>query len=60
MIPGVASSNAVDLVRSIEALSEMLKSAQVREMNMTDKLLKAGIQQAVQDSQLGTIIDLLA
>jgi hypothetical protein len=51
------SSSAVDLARSMDALAAMLKNSSAQSMQLAEKLLRVGVQQAVQDSSVGTRID---
>ncbi len=60
MIPGIGTSNTADLAKSISALSEMVQNAHNQAMEMTYKLVKSGIQMAVQESELGSLIDVTA
>jgi hypothetical protein len=53
-------SPGMDSLRSIEDLARVLQDSQAQAMQMADKLLKVGVQQAVQDSSVGTRIDLTA
>jgi hypothetical protein len=51
------NSSAVDLIRSLDALAAVLKDSNAQSMEMADKLLKLGVQQAVSDSSVGMRID---
>jgi hypothetical protein len=53
-------SPAVEFRRSVEDLSRVLQDSQAQVMEMADKLLKVGVQQAVQDSSVGARIDITA
>lgn len=53
-------SPALEFRRSIEDLARVLQDSQAQAMQMADKLLKAGVEQAVQDSSVGTRIDITA
>ena len=53
-------SSAPDFRRSIEDLARVLQDSQAQAMQMADKLLKAGVQQAVQDSSVGARVDITA
>ncbi len=53
-------SPGMDFLRSIEDLARILQDSQAQAMRMADKLLQAGVQQAVQDSSVGTRIDVTA
>jgi hypothetical protein len=55
MIGGI--SQGADLTRSLDALAAMLQNSQDQAMQLADKMLKAGVQQAVQDAAIGTLID---
>jgi hypothetical protein len=59
MVPGIGSARA-DLAQAIEDLGAMLQESQAMAMKTAEKLLKAGVQQAVQDASLGARIDLTA
>ena len=61
MVSGIGPASAVaDLLRSIEDLGRLLAQSQAAEMNMAEKLMKAGVQQTVQDASVGARIDLTA
>ncbi len=51
---------ALQFGRSVEDLARILQDSQAQVMAMADKLLKAGVQQAVQDSSVGARIDITA
>jgi hypothetical protein len=53
-------SPGMDFLRSIEDLARVLQDSQAQAMQMADKLLRTGVQQAVQDSSVGTRIDVTA
>jgi len=59
MVPGIGRARA-DLAQAIEDLGTMLRNSQAMAMKTAEKLLKAGVQQAVQDASLGAQIDLTA
>lgn len=59
MVPGIGRARA-DLAQAIEDLGTMLRDSQAMAMKTAEKLLKAGVQQAVQDASLGAQIDLSA
>ncbi|MGA2380866.1 MAG: hypothetical protein ABSG85_16340 [Spirochaetia bacterium] len=59
MVPGIGRARA-DLAQAIEDLGTMLRDSQAMAMKTAEKLLKAGVQQAVQDASLGAQIDLTA
>lgn len=50
----------MDFLRSLDDLARVLQDSQARAMELADKLLKAGVQQAVQDSAVGARIDVTA
>jgi hypothetical protein len=58
--PAGGVSPALEFRRSIEDLSRVLQDSQAQAMQMADKLLKAGVQQAVQDSSVGARVDVTA
>lgn len=61
MVQGIGhGSPGTDLARAVEDLSVMLRDSQALAMKTAEKLLKAGVQQAVQDASLGARIDLTA
>ena len=53
-------SPRMDFLRSIDDLAQVLQDSQAQAMQMAEKLLKVGIQQAVQDSAVGKTIDVSA
>jgi hypothetical protein len=53
-------SPATDFLRSIEELARILRDSQAQAMRVADKLLKVGVQQAVEDSTVGAQIDVTA
>jgi hypothetical protein len=57
MVSGISPALSTDFVHSLEALGAVLQSAQAQASQMAEKLLKAGIQQAIQDNALGALID---
>jgi hypothetical protein len=59
MVQGIGPSRA-DLGQAIEDLGTLLKDSQALAMQAAEKLLKAGVQQAVQDASLGSRVDLTA
>lgn len=65
MVSGIGRANAAqDLVRAIEDLGRMLQQSQAEMMKTAEKLLRAGVQeavqQAVQDASVGARVDLNA
>ena len=59
MIPGI-SQGAADISRSIDALAALLKSSNEQTMQLAEKLLKVNVAQTIQDSAIGTLIDVSA
>ncbi|MGD0727956.1 MAG: hypothetical protein ABSB63_20565 [Spirochaetia bacterium] len=59
MISGI-SQGAADLSRSLDALAALLKSSNEQTMQMAEKLLKVDVAQTIQDSTVGTRIDVSA
>jgi hypothetical protein len=59
MVPGIGNARA-DLGQAIEDLGAMLMNSQAMAMKAAENLLKAGVQQAVQDASLGARIDTTA
>jgi hypothetical protein len=58
MLPGISrNSSAVDLIRSLDALAAVLKDSNAKSMELADRLLKAGVQQALSDSTIGVRLD---
>lgn len=55
-----AISPRMDFLRSIDDLARVLQDSQAQAMQMAEKLLKVGVQQAVQDSAVGNTIDVSA
>jgi hypothetical protein len=53
-------SPRMDFLRSIDDLAQVLQDSQAQAMQMAEKLLKVGVQQAVQDSAVGKTIDVSA
>jgi len=61
MIPGIGgASSGADLARAIDDLGLLLKQSQDEAMQMAEKLIKASVQQTVQDTALGNQVDLTA
>jgi hypothetical protein len=60
MISGIQGNDPGDIARSVQAMQDVLVNAQAQSMQMAEKLMKTGIQQAIQDTQLGTLIDVMA
>jgi len=57
MVSAISQGSSADFVRSLEALSSVLQNSQAQASQMAEKLLKAGVQQAIQDNARGTLID---
>jgi hypothetical protein len=60
MVSGTGPLSPADLARSLDALNAVLQNAQGQASQLAEKLLKAGVQQAIQDNALGTLIDTTA
>jgi hypothetical protein len=61
MVSGIGGASAAqDLLRSIEDLGQLLQQSQAETMRMAEKLLKAGVQQTIEDSSVGNQVDLTA
>ena len=63
MVSGIGRANAAqDLVRAIEDLGRMLQQSQAEMTKTAEKLLRAGVQEAVQqaaqDPSVGARVDL--
>jgi hypothetical protein len=59
MVPGIGNARA-DLAQAIEDLGAMLQESQALAMKTSEKLLKAGVQEIVQDSSVGAQVDITA
>ena len=59
MIPGI-SQGAADITRSLDALAALLMSSNEQTAQMAEKLLKVDVAQTIQDSTVGTQIDVSA
>jgi hypothetical protein len=59
MVPGIGNARA-NLAQAIEDLGAMLQDSQALAMKTTEKLLKAGIREAIRDSSVGAQIDTTA
>ena len=58
MIPGIPGGTAAaDFSRSLEALSALLESSHQQSTALAEKLLRVDVQQTIQDSAVGTLID---
>jgi hypothetical protein len=60
MVQGIGAASSADLVRSLQDLGQNFQDLQAMAMQFSEKLLKAGVQQAVQDASLGNAVDLTA
>ncbi len=61
MVSGIGGAvRGPDLFSAIEDLGRLLQQSQAEAARLAEKLLKAGVQQAVQDASLGGRIDLTA
>jgi hypothetical protein len=59
MISGI-SQGAVDISRSLDALAALLTSSSEQTTRLAEKLLKVDVAQTIQDSTVGTQIDVSA
>ena len=59
MVPGI-SQGAADITRSLDALAALLTSSGEQAARMAEKLLKVGVMQTIQDSAVGTQVDVSA
>jgi hypothetical protein len=59
MISGI-SQGAADISRSLDALAALLTTSNEQTMRMAEKLLKVDVTQTIQDSTVGTQIDVSA
>jgi hypothetical protein len=58
MVSGISqNSSAVDLAQSIDALAAVLRNSSAQSMQLAEKLLRIGAQQAIQDSSVGARVD---
>ena len=61
MISGISQGSAsADIARSIDTMKAVLQNGQDAKMQLAEKLMKVGVQQTIQDTKLGTIIDAMA
>ena len=60
MVQGIGAASQADMVRSIQELAQLLQDSQAMAMQFSEKLLKAGVQQAVQDASVGNAVDVTA
>jgi hypothetical protein len=59
MISGI-SQGAADISRSLDALAALLTTSSEQTTRMAEKLLKVDVTQTIQDSTVGTQIDVSA
>ena len=59
MISGI-SQGASDIARSLDSLAALLTSSNEQTTQMAEKLLKVSVAQTIQDSSVGTQIDVSA
>jgi len=61
MVSGISQGSiGADIGRSIDTMSAVLQNGQDAKMQLAEKLVKVGIQQTIQDTKMGTIIDAMA
>ena len=61
MISGIGGAYpGQDLLRAIEDLGRLLQQSQAEATKTAEKLLRAGVQQAIEDASVGGRIDLSA
>ncbi len=60
MVSSISAAPLSDLAKAIEELGKLLQDTQNMSMQASQKLLKAGVQQAVQDASVGAAIDVTA
>jgi len=59
MIQPISSKQApVDMAKSAEAVTDILKNAQEQSSRLNEKLLKTGMTEKVQDPLLGSRVDI--
>jgi len=49
-----------DITHSIDTMNAVLQNGQDAKMQLAEKLMKVSIQQTIQDTKMGTIIDAMA
>jgi hypothetical protein len=59
MVSGI-SQGAADISRSLDALAALLTSSNEQTERMAEKLLRIGVVQTIQDSEVGTLVDVAA
>ena len=60
MTSSIGAAPLSDLAKAIQELGQLLQDTQAMAAQTSQKLLKAGVQQAVQDASVGAAIDLTA
>lgn len=60
MVQGIGAGSPADLVKNIQDLGKLLQDSQAMAAQTAEKLLKVGVQQAVQDASVGNAIDVTA
>jgi len=60
MVSSIGAAPLSDLAKAIEELGKLLQDTQTMALQASQKLLKAGVQQAVQDASVGAAIDVTA
>lgn len=61
MIPAVSAGTiTADLLRSLDTLSQALQDSQARTADLARKLLTMSVEQQVQDSTAGTLVNTVA
>ncbi len=60
MVSSIGAEPLTDLAKAIQELGQLLQDTQNMAAQTSQKLLKAGIQQAVQDASVGAAIDVTA
>ena len=56
----IGAASQAGLAKQIEDLGQLLQDSQAMAMQTSERLLKAGVQQAVQDASTGQAVDLTA
>ncbi len=60
MVSSIGAAPLTDLTKAIQQLGQLLENTQAMAMQASEKLLKAGVQQAVQDATVGAAVDVTA
>jgi len=60
MTSSIGAAPLSDLAKAIQELGQLLQETQNMAMQASQKILKAGVQQAVQDASRGAAIDVTA